>query len=289
VTREASQIARFVPELSGARDRGIRIEVGGVLGLFERDLVADDRAWTRLAAVRLDARVQARGVRAVRDAIPVRLAEHARGVPDVVFGADGRAVIPSGEGGVHGCDQCTFRPGFVQCQGCGGTGVSEIFMPTGQTIRERCRACTGSTVVVCSRCEGHAKVWFGEALEVTDRYAELRHVYAPSIVSLGLQEALATMIEAHPMPDALAISLEPRVVDPYRGTLAGHAIAGHGYDEVMPTVRAALNGLAGELEVVRSEVALHAWPFLFACAGDVEAAIAIDHEGALRVLRATPD
>jgi len=289
MSRAPSELARFVPRLAQAREAGLELEVGGLFGLFERDLLADEGAWTRLAAVRIDARVQSRGVREVREAIPLRLAEQSRGMPAVVFGREGRALLPNGAGEVSRCGGCTFRTGYVPCQGCGATGKSEIMMPTGQAIRETCRACEGRTVVVCSRCEGHGRVWLGPALEVTDQHAALRHVYAPPEASLALQEALAAMIAEGEPPAALAISLEPRAVDPYRGTLAGHAIAGHGYDAVMPTVRTVLHGLSGELEVMRSEVALHAWPFLFARAGKVEAAIAIDHGGTIRCITAQSD
>lgn len=284
MSRSESALARFVPRLAAAREAGLQLEVGGLFGLFDRDLLADEGAWTPLAAVRVHARVQARGVREVREAIPMRLAEPSRGVPEAVFGREGRTLVPHGAGEIGRCGGCTFHPGHVPCNACGATGHGEIPMPTGHTIREVCRACQGRTTVVCARCEGHGRVWIGPALEVTDRHGVLRHVYAPDEVSLALQEALAAVIDADDMPPALAISLEPRVVDPYRGTLAGHAIAGHGYDDVVPTVRTVLHGLAGELEVVRSEVALHAWPFLFARGGGVEAAIVVDHVGVTRLI-----
>lgn len=281
------ELARFVPDLARARESGIALEVGGIFGLFDRDLVADERAWSKLAAVRVHARVQSRGVTELRAAIPLRLAEEARAIPEARLGLEGRTRIPNGPGAIEACSGCTYRPGHELCHACGGTGLAEIRMPTG-TIRGPCRACAGRSHVACSRCEGHARVWVGPALEVTDRYGELRHVYAPE-VSLALQEAIAAVVEAQPPPAALAVPLEPRVVDPYRGTLAGHAIAAHAYDAVMPTVRAAIGGLAGELEVAASEVALHAWPFLFARAARVEAALIVDHGGALRCLRAHAD
>lgn len=280
-------LARFVPDLARARDAGIELEVGGVLGLFDRDLIADERAWRKLAAVRVHARVQARGVTELRAAIPLRLAQGTGAIPEPRLGQEGRTRIPNGAGAIEACSGCTYRPGYELCHACGGTGRAEIPMPTG-TIRETCRACSGRSHVACSRCEGHARLWIGPALEVTDRYGELRHVYAPE-VSLALQEAIAAIVEEQPPPAVLSVPLEPRAVDPYRGTLAGHAIAAHAYDAVMPTVRAAIGGLAGELEVVASEVSLHAWPFLFARASRVEAALVVDHGGALRCLRALAD
>jgi hypothetical protein len=284
-------LSRYALDLGRAREAGIEVRVGGLFGLFGRDPFAREEVWSKLAAVRVEASAQRRSVREVQAEIPWHLAERAPApVPEAIPGREARYLVPVERGRPQPCTRCEGRPGLMACSVCGGEGwvtrVERHGVSGARTIRAICGGCSGTQFIRCLTCEGTARTSRALCLEVTDRCESLRHVYAPQ-VSLSLQEHLGAFIEKNaPPPACLAISLEPQVGDPYRGTSAGYQIAGHRYEEVIPLVRSVLGGLGGEGDRVRYELALHAWPFLYAYHGHKEVALIADREGTIHCLRA---
>ena len=280
VWMSSPDLARLSPDRARARAAGLSHTVGGVLGFGSRDAIESDEGWTALAAVRVVAMVQRRDHEERSIEMAVALASQLIGapLPSPTIGVESEHVSVIGHGPRRRCTQCAHTVGRVACARCQGDG---LLMPYPMRSASDCESCGGSGAVPCGLCAGVGSTVMASVRRALDRHASIQHVFVP-VASFALSEAIMRFVDAQGAPPpALAVPLELRTTDAYRSLpLRSDRIGAHSYADVMPQIRAAFAGLAGEGEIVHSKVALHAWPFLLhAPERDDEVALICDAAG----------
>lgn len=245
------------------------------MGFGSREALERDEGWTPLAAVRVVAMVQRRD----HEERPIEMAvAHASQLlgaplPPPIIGVEREHVSVMGHGPPRRCTQCAHTAGRVACARCQGDG---LLVPYPMRSESDCESCGGSGAVPCGLCAGVGATVMASVRRALDRHASIRHVFVP-VASFALSEAIMRFVEAQGAPPpALSVPLELRTTDAYRSLpLRSDRIGTHSYADVMPQIRAAFAGLAGEGEIVHSKVALHAWPFLHLAPGNDEDEVAL--------------
>jgi hypothetical protein len=268
-------LARLSPDRARARAAGLSHTVGGLLGFGSRDALERGEGWTALAAVRVEAMVQRRDHEERSVEMAVAHASQLLGapLPSPTIGFEREHVSVVAHGAAQRCSQCAHTAGRVACARCQGDG---LLMPYPMRSESDCESCGGSGAVPCGLCEGVGKTVTASVLRALDRHASIHHVFVP-VASFALSEAIMRFVDAQGAPPpALSVPLELRTSDAYRSLpLRSDRIGEHSYADVMPQIRAAFAGLAGEGEIVHSRVALHAWPFLHFAPGSDEEEVAL--------------
>jgi len=265
--------ADMLPTIDGARADGVEAIIRSFGGLRRRDLLAETPTKERkLAALVVVAKVVRREV--VEGRLTFGEVEYARaqqGMPAAGdYDVDGTTLVIREVGERTTCPDCAMQPGSMSCAVCGGSGDVEDPYPYPYANRARvnlgprmlpCTACGATGTVTCASCGGSARALEVLAARVSDRGAEVDHIYGPELSLTELDELRA--LGAGELPAALSVNLEPRREGgAYRDAPARYALHGHDYEAAIALARGALAGLGGASEVAKQETSIHAWPYL---------------------------
>ncbi len=266
----SAAVEPYLPSVQRARAEGLTARRRLWRLPFSVDLLAaTPDVEIPLAAVVVDARVQAREMRDKRIQIPAaavhRLPREAPPLPHAWTHARSRFLLER-DAEPSDCGACEFRRGRLPCTACGGTGRFHSRDSEGQVVVVPCSGCDKG-YVICATCDGHGDAVWARVMDVVDLAPALRYAYLPSMTD-ALDLAVGPLFEDLPpaLPDALRFDPDPqRQQSAYRGDTRQHdaRFEGHGFGDALPRALSAIAGLGGKGERIRQQLVTHAWPLLW--------------------------